>query len=134
MDRICIFIDGSNFYHGLKHALNRTQIDFYKLSLLLCDDRKLIRTYYYNAPRIQEDNQEQYKAQQKFFDSLYKTPYLEVKLGRLERRDKSYSCPYCRKDCEITTYVEKGVDVNLATDMLKFATDNIYDTADQKTK
>lgn len=102
---------------------------FINFSLLLCDDRKLIRTYYYNAPRIQEDNQEQYKAQQKFFDSLHKTPYLEVKLGRLERRDKSYSCPYCRKDCEIPTYIEKGVDVNLATDMLKFATDNIYDTA-----
>jgi len=88
-----------------------------------------VRTYYYNAPRKQEDGTEQYKAQQRFLDSLHQTPYLEVKLGRLEKRDKSFECQHCNRHCEITTYVEKGVDIALATDMLKFATDNIYDTA-----
>jgi len=115
MERVCIFIDGSNFYYGLKYNFGRTDIDFYKLSLKLCGIRKLIRTYYYNAPRNKEDDEEKYKAQQRFFDALQKTPYLELKLGRLEKRDG--------------TLVEKGVDINLAVDMLRFAFQNTYDVA-----
>ena len=126
----CIFVDGSNLYHGLKKTIGKTQINFYEFSKLLCtNNRRLVRTYYYNAPRKQEDGKEKYKAQQKFFGLLYKTPYLEVKLGRLERRNKNFECPHCSNKNEISTYIEKGVDIALATDMLKFATDSIYDTA-----
>lgn len=114
-DRVCVFIDGSNFYHGLKHNISRTDIDFYKFSQKLCRDRKLIRTYYYNVPLDREDNEEQYKAQQRFFDSLKKTPFLELKLGRLVSRNG------------IKT--EKGVDIFLAVDMLRFASTDTYDTA-----
>ena len=42
-------------------------------------------------------------------------PYLELRLGRLERRG--------------STVVEKGVDVAIATDMLRRAYSNVYDTA-----
>jgi len=115
-DKVCIFIDGSNFYHGLKTNIGRTDIDFYKLSLLLCsENRSLVRTYYYNAPVNKEDNEAQYRSQQKFFDTLRKTPYLQMKLGRLEHRDGHV--------------IEKGVDIFLAVDMLKYAFDGIYDVA-----
>jgi len=118
MERVVIFIDGSNFYHGLKAKIGRTGIDFYKFAKLLCrddDDRKLIRIYYYNAPYKKEIDDEKYKSQQKFFSSLESTPYLEVKLGRLEPRGN--------------TFIEKGIDILIAVDMLKYAYDDTYDTA-----
>ena len=116
MERVVIFIDGSNFYHGLKKYLGKTRINFYKFAVLLCgEDRKLIRIYYYNAPYKKECNEEKYKSQQKFFSSLESTPYLELKLGRLEPRGN--------------TFIEKGVDILLAVDMLKYAYDDTYDTA-----
>lgn len=83
--------------------------------ITLAGGRKLIRTYYYNAPVRREDGEERYRAQQKFFDALKRVPYLEVKLGRLEPRGDHV--------------VEKGVDITLAVDMLHFAATNMYDTA-----
>ena len=115
MERVCIFIDGSNFYHGLKHNIGKTNVDFYALSSLLCNNRKLVRTYYYNAPLNKDENEERYKSQQRFFTMLRNTPYLEVKLGRLVYRN---GIP-----------IEKGVDIYLAIDMLKYAYNNTYDTA-----
>ncbi|MCW3134323.1 MAG: NYN domain-containing protein [Methanophagales archaeon] len=116
MERVALFIDGSNFYHGLKANLGRTRVDFYKFATLLCgENRKLIRIYYYNAPHKKEIDEEKYKSQQKFFSLLERTPYLELKLGRLEPRGD--------------TFIEKGVDILLAVDMLKYAYDDTYDTA-----
>lgn len=49
--RVCIFIDGSNFYHCLRKDVGDISVDFQKLAMELCGkDRHLIRTYYYNAP------------------------------------------------------------------------------------
>lgn len=42
-------------------------------------------------------------------------PYLDLRLGRLEKRGN--------------TVVEKGIDVRVATDMLWQAHNNVYDTA-----
>lgn len=113
--RVMIFIDGSNFYHGLKNVVERVKIDFEKLAQKLCGERELIRTYYYNAPVNREESEERYKAQQKFFSALDDVPYLTTKLGRLEKRGN--------------TWVEKGVDVSLAVDMLSMAARDLYDVA-----
>lgn len=127
MERVMIFIDGSNFYHGLKNNLVQTQLDFGKLSALLCgSERKLIRTYYYNVPAIKEDGLERYQKQQLFFDQLHKTPYLTLVLGRLEKRP---ILDLLTKKIIGTTTVEKGVDVRIAVDMLRLAYQNSYDTA-----
>ena len=72
----------------LKHNLGKTNVDFHKLSLLLCTpSRELIRTYYYNAPSINQTGEERYKSQQRFFESLRKMPYFQLRLGRLKHRD-----------------------------------------------
>ena len=115
MERVVIFVDGSNFYHGLKANIGKTRLNFYNFAKLLCgDDRKLIRIYYYNAPVKKENNEERYKSQQHFFSSLRNTPYLQLKLERLEPRGN--------------TFIEKGVDILIAVDMLKYAYDDTYDT------
>lgn len=45
MERVTIFIDGSNFYHALKRCFGTAAIDFEKLAALLVGPRKLIRIY-----------------------------------------------------------------------------------------
>ncbi|MDD5188488.1 MAG: NYN domain-containing protein [Methanoregula sp.] len=77
--------------------------------------RELVRTYYYNAPVNREDDEEKYKSQQRFFDELKKLPDLQLRLGRLEHRDGGV--------------IEKGVDIYLAVDMLRYAYNDIYDVA-----
>ena len=81
----------------------------------LVGDRKLIRTYYYNAAVPVAHDPQKARRQQKFFDQLQRLPYFDIRLGRLEARDD--------------TLVEKGVDIAIAVDMLSMATHNAYDTA-----
>ena len=116
-DRVVIFIDGSNFYHGLKENLGFANINFEHLvnSLINPEAHKLIRVYYYNAPVNREEEPEKYKNQQRFFEYLRNLPFFEVKLGRLERRKSGMT--------------EKGVDVKLAVDMVMQAVKNLYDLA-----
>ena len=137
MERVAVFVDGSNLYHGLKNAFARADIDFLKLAQALAGDRQLVRIYYYNVPRRQEDDPRSYEEQLRFFENLRRTEYLTVNLGRLQKRHTKTTvketCPKCGQPCEFTenvpTYTEKGVDVKLAVDMIRLARNNVFDTA-----
>ena len=113
--RVAIFIDGSNLYHSLEENCNRYDLDFAAFSSKLCGGRHLCRTYYYNLLRDPNRNQQAYHDQQKFLTALHSTPYLEVRLGASKMRGD--------------VAVEKGVDIMLATDLLRGAWDNLYDVA-----
>jgi len=142
-ERVAIFIDGSNFYHGLKDYIGNTKVDFVKFTKLLCGDRELVRAYYYNVPLNQKEFPDTYKQQQRFLEYIKTLPYFVVKLGRIEKRivcinreelvetfGKEIADKLVEKWGEsITTHVEKGVDIDLATDMLRLAYNNAYDTA-----
>jgi len=117
-ERIMIFIDGSNLYHSLKHFFNRTDIDIGKFCHKLLDRRQLIRIYYYNAEVGRKEEPERYKNQQKFFAGVTAIPYCELRLGRLVYNNWPSSPPY-----------EKGVDIQLATDMITHSFKNNYDVA-----
>ncbi len=117
-ERVMIFIDGSNMYHSLKTFFNRTDIDFGKFCAKLIGKRRLIRIYYYNARVSRKEEPERYSSQVQFFNSVAAIPYTELRLGRLVYNNWPNTPPY-----------EKGVDVQLATDMLTHAFKNNYDTA-----
>ena len=114
-DRVTIFIDGSNLYHSLEENCNRYDLDFGAFAKKLCGDRSLFRVYYYNVLRDADRNPQAYQDQQKFLSALYNTPYLEVRLGASKMRGD--------------VVVEKGVDIMLATDLLHFGWDHLYDVA-----
>lgn len=114
-ETVAIFIDGSNLYHSLEENCKRFDVDFGAFTQKLCKGRKLFRTYYYNVLRDPERNPQAYQDQQKFLSALYNTPYLEVRLGAAKVRG------------EIA--IEKGVDIMLATDLLRFAWQDLYDVA-----
>lgn len=124
MDRICLFIDGSNFYHALKEADLPVHVDLGKLSRTLAGSRRYIHTYYYNTPLIRprrDDPQfvvkdERCRSQQRFFNALRFVPNLTFRQGRFQRLPNGGQ-------------VEKGVDVMLAIDMLTLAFKDRYDVA-----
>ena len=144
-ERVAIFIDGSNFYHGMKWHLKVTKVDFAKLAGILCDGRKLVRTYYYNAPMDDKRFPEKCKKQMDFFNKLRSIEYFELRLGRIEPRPidvipiveselvGKFGAEEARKIIAIfrqnVNYIEKGVDINLATDVLRLAFNDAYDTA-----
>ena len=114
-ERIAIFIDGSNLYHALEANFKRHDINFTEFTNRLAGSRKLFRTYYYNILQDQMQWPDTYNEQQDFFGSLYKTPYLEIRLGSTK--------------LEQGIPVEKGVDIMLATDLLNFSFSKLFDIA-----
>jgi uncharacterized LabA/DUF88 family protein len=114
-DRVAIFIDGSNLYHGLRTNFGRHNLNFSEFSNKLCGSRRLFRTYYYNVLLDSTQRPDSYREQQEFLDILRKTPYLEIRLGGTK---VAQGIP-----------VEKGIDIMLATDLLYFAWNDFYDVA-----
>jgi len=117
-ERVMIFIDGSNLYHSLKGFFKRTDIDIGKLGNKLLEKRRLVRIYYYNAKVGLKEEPERYRDQQAFFASLNAIPYSELRLGRLVYNNWPNSPPY-----------EKGVDIQLATDMITHSFKDNYNVA-----
>ncbi len=117
MERVCVFIDGSSFYFGLKRNNRITRVEYHEFSkAIVGPDRKLIRTYYYNSSYDPVLSPEQFKSQLPFLESLAKTPYLELRLGRLlPTREGGFK--------------ETGVDVRLASDLIYYAARIFFDTA-----
>jgi uncharacterized LabA/DUF88 family protein len=141
VDRICIFIDGSNLFHALRPVAKGRWVDFHRFSQKLCrPDRKLIRTYYYNATFPRQLDEEGYRKRQRFLESLRRVPLFEVRLGRLQVRNLAIpepcrDCPHLPdyplkgKDGRPVRLEEKGVDVRIATDLISMAHSTAYDTA-----
>ncbi|MCL2706674.1 MAG: NYN domain-containing protein [Dehalococcoidia bacterium] len=114
-----IFIDGSNMYHSLKSYFKRTDLDLACFNQKLLEKRHLVRMYYYNAVVGKHEEPERYKEQEKFFKSIAAIPYTELRLGRLVYTSQWPNSPP----------FEKGVDVQLATDMITHAFKGNYDVA-----
>lgn len=115
-ERVAVFIDGANLLHGIMQDFDRINIDFESLVAKLLAGRSLTRVYYYTALPDQQRDPERYTKQQKFINALQRKPYFSVVLGRLEQRPGG-------------VYVEKGVDIALAIDLLDLAYHNTYETA-----
>jgi uncharacterized LabA/DUF88 family protein len=114
-DRVAVFIDGSNLYHGLKNHFRRQDLNFTGFVNRLCGNRTLFRAYYYNVLQDPAKWADTHKEQGEFLDVLNKTPYLEVKLGSTKL---AQGVP-----------VEKGIDIMLASDLLYFGWHDMYDVA-----
>lgn len=124
MKRAFVFIDGSNFYFKLKDSISKLggnfsllNFDFRKFSEWLVQPNQLLEIHYYiGAVKMRSNNQKSkilYGNQQKLFRKLQKQK-ISIVLGQLiQHPDKSYH--------------EKGVDVRLAVEMIRFARLDRYD-------
>lgn len=118
-ERIVIFIDGSNLFHGLRYL--NIKIDYSKLVEFLKKDRYLVRTYFYTAVPQEKDVKkgtpewDSLMRQRRFLDELSMMG-IKVRTSNLRKLPSG-------------EYLEKEVDIMLATDMLSLAYKNAYDTA-----
>ena len=119
LERVVIFIDGSNLFHAIKSM--SIKIDYSKLVDFLKEDRRLVRTYFYGAMPQERDLKkntpewESFLRQKRFLEEL-SLQGIKVKVANLKRLPSG-------------DFIEKGVDIMLATDMLSLAYKNAYDSA-----
>ena len=124
--RAFVFIDGSNFYFKLKILTSKLNekyslinFNFREFAEYLIGNDKLIAVrYYIGAVKRQPNNQKSekmYADQQRLLRRLQKQD-INITLGQLIRHPDK-------------TYHEKGVDVRLAVEMIRFARENKYDIA-----
>jgi len=117
MDRVVVFVDGSNLYFGCRNFGFKAPWNITGLAQDLAGPgRKLIRAYYYNARSREEDLEpEKYRAEDKFYDHLRRQDYCTVRLGRLQGK-----APVVH---------QKGVDTLLVQDILTLTFSDAFDCA-----
>ncbi|MFH1712844.1 MAG: NYN domain-containing protein [Candidatus Jacksonbacteria bacterium] len=118
-ERAFIIIDGSNFYHRLKELRLSSLLNFNYAAFskfLLGQKRKLVKQCYYIGAIREEHNNPKSKTlmihQQKLISHLKQQAW-EISLGHMLKTNG---------------YQEKGVDVQIAVDVLIGAYENLYDT------
>lgn len=126
MKRTFVFIDGGNFYFKLKDLTSRLDdklrllnFQFREFAEWLVAPNELVEIrYYVGAVKRQSNNEKSekmYANQQKLIGRLQQQRIF-ITLGQLiQHPDK--------------TYHEKGVDVRLAVEMIRFARQDKYDQA-----
>lgn len=118
MNKALILFDGSNFYNKAKKMLPQihlTHFDYAGLAKLIAKEKNLDITYYVGEIRQYPNNKKSetlYSNQQKLFTNLRKQNVV-IKLGYLLMSDGVFH--------------EKGVDVQIAVDIVRGAIKNEYD-------
>lgn len=125
MENVSIFIDGNNFYHGLRNLYGRDKslkkFNFDKFINYLIKDNHLIKIFYYNAQLDELKNPEKFESQKEFFEKLKKIPKLNLRLCKLLKRKLPSSDKYY--------YVLKEDDIYMAVDIVEGACENKFDIA-----
>ena len=109
MLKAMIFIDGANIFHTAQIFRTNFRIDYRKLADVLVGSRQLIRVYYFTAEETPPS-----AKQIKYHDKLQN---LGITVATRPLRKKGNS------------FIEKGVDVALVTEMLYLGFRNAYDVA-----
>ena len=154
-ERAVIFIDGNNFYHGVKTLrLSSMDLDYARFSDKLVKGRERLETRYYIGKVRQEGDLTRVVKQQNFISDLNKFDRVYHYYGRVEKRPAKDASKRLTKwldtlakrddisladnviaelrkiaDKKQFRYVEKAVDVMIATDMVAMAYEKKYDIA-----
>ena len=123
--KVCIFIDGQNFYRSLLRYDASLRVDYDRLATWITQavggpSTLFGGAYYYvgvsaDAPQLVEN----------FLKGLELRPGYFVK--RESRVRRSGRCPSCGADYDYTT--EKRVDTRLVADLIHYAANGAYDAA-----
>ncbi len=124
--RTITYIDGFNLYFGLKSSkLARYYwLDLRSLSQnLLVGDSELVGVKYFTS-RI-AGPEEKRKRQVAYIEAIQTLERVELYFGKFSKQP--YLCPLCDGRSDVPS--EKMTDVNIATQMLRDAFEDRYDTA-----
>ena len=115
MERVSIFIEGTNLHESLVALEFPTAIDYRAFGATLAGNRALGTIYFYSSPVPAHIYPKQHEARKRLFDSLRNTQDLVLKLGSIEVKGG--------------LFLEKGVHAVMAVDLVDLAHRNSYDTA-----
>lgn len=104
-----VFIDGQNLFYGSKNYDPDFEVDLIKLIEELGDGRDVIRSYYFDSYKPEK------RGDKEPFYTFLETNGFRVDAKPLRDRDG--------------TYVEKGADIGLATEMIARGFNDSYDIA-----
>jgi uncharacterized LabA/DUF88 family protein len=125
MDRVAVFIDGNNFYFGLRKLYGKNKslkdFDFEGFSNFLADKGKVVKIYYYNAQLDREFNSGKFESQKEFFSKLKKIPNFNLVLCRLLKRNITGTNKHY--------YIIKEDDIHMAVDMVDGSAEDVFDLA-----
>jgi len=125
MKSISIFIDGNNFYHGLRSIYGKDKslkdFNFGKFIEHLSRSRKIVEIFYYNAKLDKSHDKDKFESQKEFFDKLALIPKLNLILCKLLKRKIKGTKKYY--------YVIKEDDIHMAVDIVEGAYENKFDIA-----
>jgi uncharacterized LabA/DUF88 family protein len=133
MKKVCVFIDEMNLYGNLQTSGMATGLDYAEFGSELAArvNGALVRTYIYTAPPddpgpdADENRRSGYQRRRGFLSALEYRPYIQLTLGKLHTTTER--CPKCGETYEDLR--QKGVDVRLAVDMIRYAQNHVYDVA-----
>jgi len=115
-EKAMVFIDAMNIYESLRALGADTRLDYYKLAVKLAGpQRRMIRAHVYTGAYDQVRDPELYAQQMRFFNKVQRMPFVTLKTRPLLQR--------------AGTYLQKGVDTLIATDMVSMAFLGHYDVA-----
>lgn len=103
-----LFVDQENLRNGANEYDEDYEYDFVKLRDVLCDDYYIVRSYWFASWHPESGRPTN------FYTALQREGFRLTDSPRVERGG---------------TYIEKGVDITLATEMLAHAFQDSYDTA-----
>src|SRR4030043_248943 len=125
MKRVAVFIDGNNFYFGLRKLYGKNKslknFDFERFAQFLAGKEKVVSIYYYNALLDKENNPEKYESQKEFFEKLKQIPNFNLVLCKLLKRNITGTNKFY--------YIIKEDDINMAVDMVEGACSDDFDVA-----
>jgi uncharacterized LabA/DUF88 family protein len=125
MARVTVFIDGNNFYFGLRklYGKNKSLKKFYFKAFAdyLAKGDKVVGIYYYNAQLDKVFNPKKFKSQKEFFAKLREIPNFHLVLCKLLKRNITGTNKYY--------YIIKEDDIHMAVDMVDGSADDLFDTA-----
>ena len=122
MERVSIFIDGENFFGGIRSidiGYSEFRFDFENYIKAITKGMKLIDVYYVIAPLKQQLNPNKYSQQQRMFTRFKKLGWKVILCKRMKRDTSNGK----------EKHVIKEDDIRLSLCMLRDAYKNKYDVA-----
>lgn len=111
MDKIAVFIDGA-YLDIISRDKFGIKVDYQKVITSLSENYSLFRAYYYYcspyiSSRPTEDEKKRIAGHNKFLYNLKKIPRLELRKGKLEKRNDGFT--------------QKRVDIMMAVDITRLS-------------
>lgn len=125
-EKVAIYIDGFNFYYGLRESLPEPYkwLDWMLLAnKLIHKQKQQVKSVKYFTARITGDDDKR-RRQSTYLEAL-RARGVALYFGQFERGSRK--CPKCGQRYKV--YNEKGTDVNIATQVIVDAIGNQFDVA-----